>query len=86
MKRFSLRTLMLGVMGFAILCGVFHSRGLNVNVVHLLLVLAFAIPGASYGYDIGRSSRSAVIGTCTAAVGGTLLVSVYVLIVDLLTM
>ena len=86
MNRFSLRTLMLGVMGFAILCGLFCARGMNVNAVHLLLVLAFAIPGGSYGYDVGRSSRSAVIGTCTAAMGGSLLVSLCVLILDLLTL
>ena len=48
------------------------------------LVLAFAIPGASYGFDVGRSSRSAAIGTSVSAVVGTLLVAAVVLIPDLL--
>ena len=82
MKRFSLRTLLLAVMGFAILCGLFTSRGLNATLAHALLVAAFAIPGGSYGHDVGRSSWSTTIGTSVAAVVGTLLVSAAVLIVD----
>ena len=85
LTRFSIRTLLLATMGFAILCGLFTSRGVGMSaeVVHTLLVLAFAIPGGSYGYDVGDSGRSAAVGTCVAAVVGTLVVSAIVLIPDL---
>ena len=82
-SRFSLRTLLLATAGFAILCGLFTSRGLDATLVHTLLVLAFAIPGGSYGYDVGGSSRSVAVGTSVAAVAGTLLVSAMVLLEDL---
>ena len=82
MQRFSLRTLLLAVMGFAILCGLLTSRGLSATTVHALLVVAFAIPGGSYGHDVGRTSWSMTIGTSAAAVLGTLLVSAAVLIAD----
>ena len=82
MTRFSLRTLLLAVMGVAILCGLFTSRGLNATTAHTLLVAAFAIPGGSYGYDVGRSSWSTTIGTSAAAIAGTVLVSAAVLIAD----
>jgi hypothetical protein len=83
--RFSIRTLLLTTVGFAILCGLFNSRGLRMSAeaVHTLLVLAFAIPGGSYGYDVGGNGRSAAVGTCVAAVLGTLIVSAIVLIPDL---
>ena len=83
MTHFSLRTLLLATMGFAILCGLFTSGGMNATLAHTLLVLAFAIPGASYGFDVGRSSRSVAIGTSVSAVVGTLLVAAVVLIPDL---
>jgi hypothetical protein len=82
MTKFSLRTILLATMGFAILCGLFTSRGWNATVFHTLLVLSFAIPGGSYGFDIGRSSRSVAIGTSVAAVAGTLFVCAVVLILD----
>ncbi len=82
MTRFSLRTLLLVVMGFAILCGLFTSRGLSATTFHTLLVAAFAIPGGSYGYDVGQTSWSTTIGTSAAAVVGTVLVSAAILIVD----
>jgi hypothetical protein len=85
-NQFSLRTLLLSVMGFAILCGLFTSRGLNVTLFHTLLVLAFAIPGGSYGFDVGRSSRSVAVGTSVAAVVGTLSICGAVLILDLYTL
>jgi hypothetical protein len=83
MRQFSLRTLLLTVMGFAVLCGLFTSRGLNATLFHTLLVLAFAIPGGSYGYDVGRSSRSVAVGTSVAAVAGTVWVCASVLLLDL---
>jgi hypothetical protein len=83
MVRFSLRTLLLATMGFAVLCGLFTSRGLSAAFFHTLLVLAFAIPGGSYGFDVARSSRGTAVGTCVAAVAGTLLISAVVLIADL---
>lgn len=82
MHRFSLRTLLLTVAAFAVLCGLFTSRGWNADLFHLLLVLAFAVPGGSYGYDVGRTSRSVAIGTSVSAVTGTLFISALVLILD----
>jgi hypothetical protein len=83
MIRFSLRTLLLVTMGFAILCGLFTSRGMDATLFHTLLVLAFAIPGGSFGFDVGRSSRSIAVGTSVSAVLGTLLVAAAVLVPDL---
>ena len=83
MTRFSVRTLLLATMGFAILCGLFTSSGLDPTLAHTLLVLAFAVPGGSYGFDVGRSSRSVALGTSVSAVAGTLLVAAVVLIPDL---
>lgn len=80
--RFSIRTMLLVTLGYAILCGLFQGTGLNVNVIHALIVAAFAIPGASFGYDQGRSSRAAAIGTSVAAVIGTCALSAYILILD----
>ena len=82
MSGFSLRTMMLAVMGCAMLVAVFTTRVWSVDVAHLLLVLAFAIPGGSLAYDYRRTSRSIVIGTCLAATVGTCLLAVLVLIVD----
>ena len=56
--RFSIRTMLLTTLGFAILCGLFQGTGLNVNIIHALIVAAFAIPGASFGYDTIASSKS----------------------------
>lgn len=82
MSRYSLRTLLLATAGVAVLCGLFTSRGLSATVFHTLLVLAFAVPGGSYGFDVGGSSRSVAVGTSIAAVVGTLLVSAVILILD----
>ena len=79
---FSLRTLMLSVLGFAIVCGLFTSGGMAPVAAHTVLVLAFAIPGGSIGYDIGRSSHSIVLGICIASVTGTLILGGAVLLVD----
>jgi hypothetical protein len=81
-NRFSLRTLMLAVLGFSLLCGLFAGSGTTPAVAHTLLVLAFAIPGGSLGYDLGRSSRSLAIGVCVSSVAGTLVVGGAVLLVD----
>jgi hypothetical protein len=83
MRGFSLRTMILTMTGLSVFCGLFTMRGLPEVVIHTLLVLAFAVPGGSYGYDIGRSSRSIVVGTSVGAVAGTVLVSAAVLIMDL---
>lgn len=80
--RFSIRTMLAVTLGYAILCGLFRGTGLNVNVIHALIVAAFAIPGASFGYDQGRTSRAAVIGMSVAAVAGTCALSAYILILD----
>jgi hypothetical protein len=75
--------MLLAVTGLSMLCGLLTMRGMPEVVIHTLLVLAFAIPSGSYGYDIGRSSRSVVVGTSVGAVGGTVFVSAAVLIMDL---
>ncbi len=80
--RFSLRTLMLTVLGFAMLCALFTCGGVPRLVGHTALVLAFAIPGGSFGFDIGRSSRSVVVGVCVASVAGTLVLGASVLVAD----
>ncbi len=47
---------------------------------HLQLVLAFAIPGASVGYDVRGISRGIVIGICVSAIVGTIALSAFVLL------
>ena len=78
-NHFSLRTLMLAVTGCAMLCGLFTCGAASAVMAHSVIVLAFAIPGASYGYDLGGNSRSAVIGLCALASGGTLVLGASVL-------
>jgi hypothetical protein len=80
--RCSLRTLMLAITGVGLLLALIVSLRVTPTVGHLLLVLAFAIPSGSYGYDIGGSSRSAVVGTVVGAIGGTIAISVFVLALD----
>ncbi len=82
MHGFSLRTLMLAMMGCSFLLGLFTTSGWNANAAHLLLVLAFAIPAGSFAFDVWHTRRSVVIGTCVGAILGTLLISAAVLIVD----
>ena len=77
-----MRTLLLIVLGFAMLCALFTCGGVTPVLGHTVLVLAFAIPGGSYGYDIGRSSRSIAVGVCIASVVGTLVLGASVLVVD----
>lgn len=84
MQGFSLRTLMLFTGGMAMVCGVFTMGGVPVVVIHLMLVLAFAVPGGSLGFDMGGTSRSTAVGTCVGAVAGTLIVAAVVLSFDLL--
>ena len=81
-NHFSLRTLMMAVTGSAMLCGLFTCGAASAVVAHTVLVLAFAIPGASYGYDLGGNSRSAVIGLCIAASAGTLVLGAAVLALE----
>ncbi len=90
MRGFSLRTLMLAIMGFSVLCGLFTTSGWHPTVAriptvgHLLLVLAFAVPAGSLAFDRWHTNRSIVIGTCVGAIAGTVFVSAVALIVDLL--
>jgi hypothetical protein len=81
-NHFSLRTLMLAVLGTAMLCGLFTCGAASAVVAHIVLVMAFAIPGARFGYDLGRTSRSAVVGLCVAASAGTLALGASVLALD----
>jgi len=73
---------MLAITGTGLLLALFVSLRVTATVGHLLLVLAFAIPSGSYGYDIGGTSRSAFIGTVIGAIGGTIAISVFVLALD----
>ncbi len=82
MNGFSLRTMMLVVMSAAILCALFTTGGWNANTAHLLLVLAFAIPGGSLAFDRRPTHRSAIIGTCISAVIGTCVMSILILVAD----
>ena len=82
MKAFSLRTLLLGMMGVSLLCALFTTGGWDANAAHLLLVLAFAIPAGSLAYDRRPTHHSAVVGTCVGAVAGAGMISVIVLALD----
>lgn len=79
MNKLSIRTLLLVTLGVGILLSIFTYGSTSANMFHSLLVLAFAIPGASWGYDMTRTSRGLVVGCCTSATVGTVLLSAYVL-------
>ena len=79
MKKVSIRTLLLLMLGVAMLISIFTKGASSANAFHTILVLAFAIPGASWGYDQSRSSRGLVIGCCVSATLGTVLLSLFVL-------
>ena len=51
MAKISIRTLMLITLGVAMLIAIFTGGASSANMFHTILVLAFAIPGASWGYD-----------------------------------
>ena len=80
MAKVSIRTLMLITLGIAMLIAIFTRGASSANAFHTILVLAFAIPGASWGYDRNPTSRSAVVGLCVWATVGTLVLSAYVLL------
>jgi len=80
MMKLSIRTLMLVMLGIALLITIFTNGAPSANIFHTVLVLAFAIPGASWGYDRNPTSRSAAIGLCVWAIVGTLVLSAYVLL------
>jgi hypothetical protein len=79
MGKLSIRTMLLLTLGFAILFSIFEYGSSSDDMFHFLAVLAFAIPGASWGYDISKNSRGLVVGTCVSAVAGALLLSAFVL-------
>ena len=80
MVKISIRTLMLVTLGVAMLFTIFTNGASSANMFHTILVLAFAIPGASWGYDRNPTSKSVVIGLCTWAVVGAVVLSAFVLI------
>ena len=80
MKKMSIRTLLLLTLGAGILLSIFTYGSTSANMFHSLLVLAFAIPGASWGYDITRTSRGLVVGCCASAVIGTVVLSTFFLL------
>ncbi|MEM8680940.1 MAG: hypothetical protein AAGF97_16465 [Planctomycetota bacterium] len=80
MATISLRTLLLITLGIAMLVMIFSRGAASASVFHTVLVLAFAIPGASWGYDRQPSSRSAAVGLCVWAITGSLVVSAYALL------
>lgn len=71
--------MLLLTLGMGILFSIFTYGSTSANMFHFLLVLAFAIPGASWGYDVTRTSRGLVIGCCVSATIGTVLLSAFVL-------
>ena len=80
MAKISIRTLMLITLWVAMQIAIFTGGASSANMFHTILVLAFAIPGASWGYDRNPTSRSVMIGLCTWAVVGALVLSGLVLI------
>lgn len=80
MKKLSIRTMLLLTLGAGMLLSIFTYGATSANMFHSLLVLAFAIPGASWGYDITKSSRGIVVGCCVSATLGTVFLSAFVLI------
>ena len=80
MAKTSIRTLMLITLGVAMLITLFTRGASSANAFHTMLVLAFAIPGASWGYDRNPTSRSVAIGLCIWACVGTMVLSVWVLL------
>ena len=80
MANISIRTLMLVTLGAGILITLFTRGAPSANVFHACLVLAFAIPGASWGYDRSPTGRSVAIGLCSWAIFGTLVLSMYVVL------
>ena len=51
MAKISIRTMMLVTFGVGLLAVLFTRGAPSVDAFHTILVLAFAIPGASWGYD-----------------------------------
>ena len=82
MATISIRTLMLITLGVGLLAMLFTRGAPSANAFHTILVLAFAVPGASWGYDRKRTSRSVAIGLCVWAIVGTVVLSVYILARD----
>jgi len=70
-RKLSIRSLLLTTLGIAMLFRIFNFGASSVNMFHTQLVLAFAIPGASLGYDQFGNSRGIVVGTCLSAILGT---------------
>ena len=79
MKTIGIRTMLLLTLGVGILLSIFSYGALSANERHTLLVVAFAIPGASWGYDMIPTSRGAVAGCCASAILGSVLLSIFVL-------
>ncbi len=82
MTGFSIRSLMLITLGLALFLSICTQGAASENLFHLILVLSFAIPGGSLGYDRNRTSRGVAIGTSVGAIAGTLAVSALVLTAD----
>ena len=82
MSGFSIRTMFFATLGVALLCSLCVYGASSVNMFHMILVLSFAIPSGSLGYDRTRTSRGAAMGTCLGATIGTLMVSAMVLATD----
>lgn len=78
-RRISIRTVFLTMLSVCLLLA-FYTQGASSPLAgHTTLVIAFAIPGGSWGYDVTQTSRGAAIGTITTAIIGTVALSVLVL-------
>jgi len=82
MAKISIRTMMLITFGVGLLAVLFTRGAPSANIFHTILVLAFAIPGASWGYDRKPTSGSIVLGLCVWAIVGTVVLSAYILLRD----
>ena len=71
--------MLLVMLGCGMILRIFTYGAGSADIFHMLLVLAFAIPGASWGYDIQPNSRGMVLGWCISATVGAVLLSLFVL-------
>jgi len=79
--RLSIRTLLLATLGCAMIVAIFRFGASSANSFHVQLVLGFAIPGASLGYDLSPTSYGTACGTCVVACLGTCITSAIVLLI-----
>lgn len=78
--RVSIRTVGFTMLSVCLLLAIYTQGASSPLASHTTLVLAFAIPGGSWGYDITQTSRGAAIGLIATAIIGTVTLSALVLL------